>query len=347
VAVAAVAWSHWERPYQFGIPFGAGVHLFYVLSGFLITTILLQAREAPVRSAALGVFYTRRALRIFPAFYLTLALAWWADVPPVRDTIWWHALYASNVQIVATGEWPGAISHFWSLAVEEQFYLVWPGLIVLAPRRALVPAVTAAVVSAPVFRAVMASFGYRETLLGVLTPGSLDSLGVGALLALARRDPGTLQGWFAGTRFTSLAAGATAVWVALIAREAAGAALPLPAMAIKQTLQAMAFGWLVAGATHGFRGRAARVLSARPVVYVGRISYGVYLAHGFAGAMLAAVGVTSAAIPEPWRFLTLSGVTLATAAVSWHVFEGPINALKSRVESRPRRLEGTKYLLQS
>jgi peptidoglycan/LPS O-acetylase OafA/YrhL len=341
VAVAAVAWSHWERPYQFGVPFGAGVHLFYVLSGFLITTILLTSRERADRGAALGEFYVRRALRIFPAFYLTLAVAWWADVPPVRDTLWWHAFYASNVQVVLTGEWPGAISHFWSLAVEEQFYLVWPWLIVCAPRRMLVPAVVAAIVSAPLFRASLASLGYRETLLGVLTPGSLDSLGVGALLAFARRDPGMLGGWF-GARLHRLTALAGIGWIALLVREASGHALPLPLMAIKQTLQAVVFGWMVAGAARGFTGVAGRVLSAGPVVYVGRISYGVYLAHGFAGAMLAAAGISSAAIPEPWRFLVLSGVTLGTAALSWHLYEGPINALKSRVTSESRRHESTK-----
>ena len=87
VAVAAVAWSHWERSLQFGIPFGAGVHLFFVLSGFLITGILLAVRGQADRAGAIRAFYLRRALRIFPAFYATLALAWWAGVPPVRTAL--------------------------------------------------------------------------------------------------------------------------------------------------------------------------------------------------------------------------------------------------------------------
>jgi peptidoglycan/LPS O-acetylase OafA/YrhL len=80
LAVAAVAWSHWVRPYQFGIPFGAGVHLFFVLSGFLITRILLDVREQTDRMSSVRAFYARRALRTFPAFYVTLAAAWWADI---------------------------------------------------------------------------------------------------------------------------------------------------------------------------------------------------------------------------------------------------------------------------
>ena len=98
------------------------------------------------RAGALRAFYIRRALRIFPAFYLTLALAWWADLPLVRESLAWHAAYLSNVYTFVRGEWPGAISHFWSLAVEEQFYLVWPWLIVFAPRRWLVPGIVAAIV---------------------------------------------------------------------------------------------------------------------------------------------------------------------------------------------------------
>ena len=335
IAVLAVAWSHWERPYQFGIPFGAGVHLFYVLSGFLITGILLQVRDRSDRGAGVTAFYIRRALRIFPAFYLTLALAWIADVPPVRETFWWHALYASNVQVVVSGEWPGAISHFWSLAVEEQFYLVWPWLIVWAPRRWLAPAIVAAIAVAPLFRLWLATLGYRETLLGVLTPGSLDSLGVGALLALMRgssRDaasagtlPATLDRYF-----PLAAAGATAAWLVMIIVEAAGTLLPLPLLAIKQTMQAVVFGWVVVGAASGFRGLTGRVLAAGPTVYIGRISYGVYLAHGFAGAMLATLGVSSHALDEPLRFIVLSGVTVGAAALSWHLLEAPLNALKTR-----------------
>jgi peptidoglycan/LPS O-acetylase OafA/YrhL len=336
VAVLAVAWSHWERPFQFGIPFGAGVHLFYVLSGFLITRILLDLRAETDPMAALRAFYIRRALRIFPAFYLTLALAWLADVPPVRETLAWHAAYLSNVLIFATETWPGSISHFWSLAVEEQFYVAWPWLIVFAPRRWLKPAVIAAVVSAPLFRWWLANEGYRETLLAVLTPGCLDSLGVGALLALGALTPAT-SSRNAGTAIVLAAFG----WTALVWSENLAGTLPLGLVAIKQTLQALVFGWLVFRAATGFAGRAGRMLSARPVVYIGRISYGIYLAHGFAGEILASVGVSSRAIPEPWRFVILASLTVGVAAVSWHLLEQPMNQLKRRFPYAPNSQKPT------
>lgn len=319
--MAAVAWSHWERDYQFGLPFGAGVHLFYVLSGFLITRILLEIRHGSDHGAALRAFYIRRGLRLMPAFYLTLTLAWLAGAVPAT-ALAWHATYLSNVLIFSTAEWQGSLSHLWSLAVEEQFYLVWPWIVLFVPGRWLVPVMVAAVVSAPVFRWTLAVAGYRETLHAVLTPGSMDSLGVGALLAVAVRAQ--RHAVFADPR---VGLGAFALWAALLA---AGAALPPWAVAAKQTVQAVVFAWLVCRAFDGFDGVAGRLLAAAPVVYVGRISYGVYLAHGLAGVALAALGVSSRAIPEPLRFVVLVVVTVGLASLSWHLLEAPVNRLKSR-----------------
>lgn len=321
IAVAAVVWSHWERPYQFGLPFGIGVHLFYVLSGFLITGILLRLRDLEDKSTALRAFYARRALRIFPAFYATLLLAWFIGSSTADEILRWHATYLTNVLVVVKNQWPGALSHFWSLAVEEQFYLLWPWLIVFAPRRRLVPAMIAAIVFAPVWRFALALAGYRETLQGVMMFGSLDSLGVGALVATVHINPSLL------------------LWCALPARLALWGAelldVPLPQVLIvsKQLLQAMIFGWLVLRASAGFPGTAGRFLAARPVVYLGKISYGVYLIHGLAGdlmvALFSTIGLTWP-VPEPWRFMVLSIVTIGLSALSWRAMERPINDLKDR-----------------
>ena len=343
IAVAAVAWSHWEPDYQFGIPFGAGVHLFFVLSGFLITTILLDIRSAADRRAALGSFYIRRALRIFPAFYVTLLLAWLGDVPLVRESLAWHLAYLSNAWIFVGDRWPGSISHFWSLAVEEQFYLAWPWLIVFAPRRWLLPAILGSVAAAPAFRWMLAADGQRESMLAILTPGCLDSLGMGALLAVgwsAGLKPGpTLHIANGGPGFSRAAIAALVGLIALLIAEATGSALPLPLVAIKQTLQAVVFAWIVMRAAEGFDGTLGRFLSAGPTVYLGQISYGLYLAHGLAGELLATFGISSASLPEPFRLLTLAGVTFIAASLSWHVMERPINALKDRCRTDPTSYE--------
>jgi peptidoglycan/LPS O-acetylase OafA/YrhL len=183
-----------------------------------------------------------------------------------------------------------------------------------------VPGVLIAIAVGPAFRWFFAAPGYRESMLGVLTPGCLDSLGVGALLAIA-----------APSRSVALSLAAVPFAVIQMA-QLAELALPAWLLAIKGTLLACVFGWCVVRAAAGFEGLTGRVLSSPPVVYVGRISYGVYLAHGFAGAMAASLFAAFGfgwPAPEPWRFIILCGVTVSVAAISWQFFEAPLNRLKS------------------
>jgi peptidoglycan/LPS O-acetylase OafA/YrhL len=140
-AIFLVMIQHWAPTLTQIAPWGGiGVRCFFVLSGFLITGILLRARDLidaarTTRGFQVRQFYIRRSLRIFPIYYLTLIVACALGLQVVRDTFWWHAGYLSNFYIASTGIWHGYISHLWSLSVEEQFYLIWPALILAAPRR--------------------------------------------------------------------------------------------------------------------------------------------------------------------------------------------------------------------
>lgn len=336
VAVAAVAWSHWLPQWQFGVPFGAGVHLFFVLSGFLITRILLGLRAAPDRGAAIGRFYLRRVLRLCPAFFLVLGLAVWTDVPLARATWPWHAAYLSNVYIAGVGQWQGHLSHFWSLAVEEQFYLVWPWLIVVVPPRWLGPLIGAAVLAGPLARWGASLAGLGEAFWALVPGGSADSLALGAWLAL---DP-----WRARVAATPvlarsrLAGGALAIWLSLALAERL---MPLaPALAIwRQVAQGVMFAWLVAGAARGFGGPFGALLGHPLARGLGRISYGVYLIHAFAPIVVhGAAGWAGAASLVPDGPFARAGlyalVTVLLAAVMWRVVESPILGLKSRVPYR-------------
>jgi peptidoglycan/LPS O-acetylase OafA/YrhL len=106
------------------------VRLFFVLSGFLITGILLGYRRDEPKTA-LKRFYSRRILRIFPIYYLTLFVALALQVRPIQQGAIWHLTYTSNFIAPFHPEWMGPASHFWTLAVEEQFYLVWPCIMLL------------------------------------------------------------------------------------------------------------------------------------------------------------------------------------------------------------------------
>src|SRR5688572_2559121 len=176
-----------------------GVDLFFVLSGFLITGILCSARAS---EHYLRNFYARRVLRIFPLYYgalilLVVLLPWfWPDNAGIdsmaRDAPWYWT-YLSNLKIARDG-WPesGAIGHFWSLAVEEQFYLVWPLIVMALGRRQLQYACLVCIVGALAIRVSLNMQG-NSTAAFVLTPARMDALAVGAYLAVSARVPGGLQ----------------------------------------------------------------------------------------------------------------------------------------------------------
>jgi peptidoglycan/LPS O-acetylase OafA/YrhL len=174
-----------------------GVDLFFVLSGFLITGILLDSRGKP---GYFRSFYGRRTLRIFPLYFAALAVAFYVlpnlpgCPPPTGDdpTIW-HWTYTSNVACAAYGRFlrPPTwveMNHFWSLAVEEQFYLVWPLVVALCPPRRL-PGLCVAV-TAGAFLARLAALATGNFFaVTLLTPCRADALAAGACSYLLKDAP--------------------------------------------------------------------------------------------------------------------------------------------------------------
>src|SRR5690349_5447370 len=164
------------------------VRLFFVLSGFLITGILLSYRSEE-RGTALRRFYLRRILRIFPIYYLTLFIALALQVRPIQQGAFWHLTYLSNYVAGFHPEWMGPASHFWSLAVEEQFYFVWPFILLFLPRKHLAGTIVSTILLAVVFRAfILYLSNISIDAGGVFTFATLDSLGGGALLAFFHYD---------------------------------------------------------------------------------------------------------------------------------------------------------------
>ena len=125
----------------------------------------------------MGHFYLRRALRLLPLLYIVIALAVLLDTPPIADTWPWHAFYLTNVYQWLY-EWNGYRAHLWSLSVEEQFYFVWPFLMLFLPRKLIIPSILILVVTAPFFR----YFVWTSNVVGDpnrLPFGVLDCLGLG------------------------------------------------------------------------------------------------------------------------------------------------------------------------
>ena len=173
-----------------------GVDLFFVLSGFLITGILLDAKGS---EGWLSTFWTRRALRIFPLHYAYLAalflVAPWllpaAGLAVPATTQAWFWTYSGNVLFALRGTFDGAPSftaHLWSLAVEEQFYLVWPLVVALLTRRGVAWACLTAIAGAAALRFALLSHGPElANAAYVLMPSRMDALAIGGLAATLAR----------------------------------------------------------------------------------------------------------------------------------------------------------------
>lgn len=339
IAVLAVQWYHFSPVgrHALGATFGEiGVGLFFVLSGFLISGVLIDASTATVQPSDRWVlfrhFYIRRLLRLAPLFYVVLIIAVVLNVPTFRENWGWHAFYASNFYQWFHGR-GGYGSNLWSLAVEEQFYLFWPLLIVFLPLKLHRVLMVLMVLAAPLFRMVVVKTmpAYDPCL---MLPSALDFLGAGSILAAAER------GGFGRLRAASLAR-AFLVTGILVVIAVQWFSLP---WYFRQTGFALCFGWFVGSAGRGFSGWTGRFLSSHPMVFMGKISYGVYVWQGFALFYWYWL-LDSSPLPLS-RVFTLSGVpqafyqdeivaklmaliiTLVAALASYWFLESPIHSLR-------------------
>ena len=335
-AVGIVLFSHF---WFSSVLAGAGVRLFFAISGFLITGILLSARDnGGSFKAAVGRFYARRTLRIFPAYYALLFATWLFGDSEVRETIWWHLTYTSNFLAMVRGKWGYMVGHLWSLSVEEQFYLVWPLLILLLPARALLPMVVSLIVGGLATRLAFCLAGSDPIAIAAFTPMQFDVIGAGALLAILRHRRVAVQPSRAA-HLAALMGLLVAVAVAVLWPDDSSASYE----ALFATASAAPIVWLLLQASADRPG-AARILLANPVVlYLGKISYGIYLYHLLAHAamnkLLDAIGLPHPPF-GPLLFLVDAPTTVLVAALSWRFFEAPILELKRffRDPPRPARL---------
>ena len=318
-------------------PGATGVRVFFVLSGFLITRILIRERDAAASSGhskaqALRHFYARRGLRILPLFYTVLLVLVILMPNDIRASLPWHLAYVGNYYNALQGEWAGPASHFWSLAVEEQFYLIWPLLVIFLSPAALPRLVWLCVLAGPVSRMLAFLITHNDVAPYVLTTSCLDSLGAGALLAHLHRQDG---GMARATKMVGhrIALGAVFLFAAILI-VARSAELPLLELAGSE----LAVSLFAVGVIHAIVARDAsvsRLLSWRPLVYLGTISYGIYAWHyplPWGVKALQRVFGTTLELPAAgwWCFAVSMGVTIAIASVSWYGVERPLNRLKYR-----------------
>ena len=284
-----------------------GVTLFFVLSGFLITRLLL-IEESRTGSITLPAFYARRALRLLPALMVYLIgialLAYWRRVDiPILDMSWPPALYVANyVQIF--GQDIFANRHTWSLAVEEHFYLAWPLLLALgAARRTRWLAISVVVLLAWRFAVAFVDpfWAYHGT------DTNAYALGIGCLLAVARSQ-GRLP--LLPRRSAEFGFGLLLLLAVLPFRPNVGL---IPVFVWLPTLAALLSGLIIVAAVQ----RGAPVFRSRVLGWFGLISYALYLWHA---PLLQFPGLSETL----GRRVMTAGIAIALASLSWVLLEGPI-----------------------
>lgn len=325
-----------------------GVDLFFVLSGFLITGILYDTKRSP---GFFRKFYMRRFLRIFPLYYGFL-LAFIVSLPlidPLGAKILsrfseqiWYWTYLINWKI-GLGDWPQyfAIAHFWSLAVEEQFYFIWPAIVLVFRRHHLMQLCALLIFGSLLFRYILAEQGYD--LVYALLPARLDALAVGGFVALTVRSRNGIA-WLSRWIWPVLVASGSALLGLFIWKR--GLEIEdFQVLTIGLSLIAIFFGAVMTlTVLSAQQSGIGKFFSNRILRFFGRHSYALYVFHHLVAIYLPMYGlsvnifpkVMGSKLPGYLAFsLVATLVSLALALISWYILESRFLALKRFFAYKP------------
>lgn len=347
-AVLLVLIHHW-LPEEFFInylPNGMmGVTLFLVLSGYLITRILVEKSGRSEKFVVLKNFYIRRFLRIFPVFYILLLALYIVNFTGFRAKALWFFTYMQNFFFFGIKNFGGGVGHFWTLAVEEQFYLLWPWVILFFKGKKLTNIVLGFIVLAPIFRAALFLGGTRFGV-GILTPSCFDSLCLGAAAAIFEGTPFFIK---VKKRINLLLFLSSGVFIALhIFTDY------LPAL-LFHVLFRLSFSFVsifvIIKAIDGFPGITGKILENKAIVFFGKISYGLYLFHMLVPWIYSKLSEISikynlyypftevALFPRMSAYFLWPVYVILLAIIStlsWYIIEKPVNDLKARFDYNKR-----------
>jgi peptidoglycan/LPS O-acetylase OafA/YrhL len=314
-----------------------GVDLFFVLSGFLITGILYDTKHEP---HFFRNFYARRALRIFPLYYGVLFIAFglmpalWHSPAPLAEATEhqsWLWLYGANLLISWRGEWClGSFDPFWSLAVEEHFYFVWPLVIYCCSRGTAIRVSAAVAVASAGGRVAWLLWGGNDAAAEVFTLFRLDALLVGAWIALVARGPKGMRKLSRLAKAVACASGLLLLPEVILQKRL---------LTIATSIYAVFFGALIILAITARPSTwAGRFWNSRLLRLLGKYSYGMYIFQKPLIPLLAVLFTAeslSGTFGSPlWGRLAyiglMSSATLLVAMTSYHCYEQHFLKLKSR-----------------
>jgi peptidoglycan/LPS O-acetylase OafA/YrhL len=313
-----------------------GVDLFFMLSGFLITGILLEARERP---NYFRNFYARRVLRIMP-LYFSVIFVWAVFYSHYGSYFILSSVFGANLSSLLHIPEPHGPGVLWSLAVEEHFYLVWPLIVLLLSRRSLFIASAAIFVLSPVLRGVFAARGMDPNVIYMLSWFRFDGLAAGAMIAMWVRSPYADRS--SARRISAALVAAMLAITVFGARFGVLETHSVLAAALRYTQAYLGFGSLFV-LTVAYRGtRLTAPLRWPAMRLIGTLSYCLYLIHlsigdgyeflvgTYGSSQVAALGPTGAVLA---RTFVMIGLSIAVALLSRRYLEEPFLALKDRFAS--------------
>ena len=341
-------WHLWPRngePTPWFVSFGwTGVDLFFVLSGFLISRILLAAKAQP---NYFRNFYARRCLRIFPLYYATVLgvyLVWpWLDQQPVNG--WqaaWAFLYATNAWSAITHHWfaappPWNGSHLWTLAIEEQFYLVWPFVVLRLGRRSLMLLCGSLVLLTITARCIAWWISLPQVVPYVATFSHVDGLAVGAAIAIVALTDQSQARSEVICRWVLLASSTTILAVFIYCQSFDVHTHALVYTLGISTLPGFFGSLLFLSLVQPAGGWLDRVMRAGLLRWFGKYSYGLYLYHGFMVILFqgnlwqwTAERFGTGTKVRLTQFLVSTLLCNGVAFLSYHLFEKQFFRLKRR-----------------
>ena len=346
-----------DRVVSFVVSIGwSGVELFFVLSGFLITGILLDSKGG---HHYFRNFYARRMLRIFPLYYAMLAVSFVAapllpqlvgrSLGNANGQQLWYIFHLSNFSMAAHGAVAAApLGVTWSLSVEEQFYVAWPFVVWVLPRRWLLRLCLVIALLSLACRIVLTAIHVNTTVVYLLTPSQLGAIAIGGAVAIALRSGGGIERWALWARWVLVVTPFLIVAIGLVAmpgRYSLDLSNPLMGTIGMLILQLLYAAMIVAVLSGKPLPRLLRPIETKALRACGRWSYAMYLFHT---PLISVIYVVS--LRHGWPLLlgsalpvqlllttTCIGITVTFAALSWRFYEQPIIGLKRLFPVYPQR----------
>lgn len=342
ICVLVVIFHHWTGAFaHFRFPFEAGAFFFFVLSGFLITRILLHAKgKSDNVPLTYRNFIIRRSLRVFPGYLLILAINYLLFQADLRENLLWYLSGFVNIHFAYEG-WQGGADQFWTLAIEQQFYILWGLALLFAPRKVALPLLWCTFFLPALARLLPGLIGDNsltnilrpETFLGrelemtgKLTWNAFDYISAGCLYAYARHEH-----WKVPARPAHIIGCLSGICYLVIRTGYLSAFLPSQFTAFQQLFLILGTTWIIHLATLGIRGPIGKMLEHPIMQSIGTKSYGLYLYHNLVGGLFYMAFIQHE-IPRfwfPFVFVGCSGLAWLLASLSWKYLEEPIYAKKS------------------